>query len=737
MSKPDFILRLEQLLGAGLYPAPVFEFDPWVGLFQTKYGRPKYLLDSGGQLIGLNLTKIGLTDAVWATISGMAEMRHLKVLKLEENELTEFRLPPTMMGLEKLYLDENPLTFPAPEVMSQGMEAVLRFLKQAQTEGVREVYEVKLLIVGEGGAGKTTLWNLLQNPGYPVPLPLDQQPSTVGIQIKEGWSFPHPNEPGNDFLVNLWDFGGQEIQYMTHQFFLTRRSFYVLLAEGRRGAANFAYWFKIIELLGADKDGERRLPVLAVVNAKGVANPGIPYDQTTVASDYPQLDVHLHQVDFAIKDFRLKGLEQAIKGLLADKTHFPHLPLKIPTTWDKVRSRLSEMAQSASHPSGENYLKYEAYQQICRDSGIDDVAVMDDLGQLLHDLGNILHYQDDDLLKEYVVLNPQWAVNGVYAVLEYGEISQNQGRFDKAFLKNAFEKKGFSDTERKLLTALMLKDGFEVCFKAEETRGEIFIAPQLLPQQREEYTWPSTVAPLRYVYEYPFMPKGLMGRLIVRLHEQIDSNSNKKKIVWEKGMVLTDGAGARAQVEETLNQETGGKVIRIEVIGNDVESRRFLLRDIRRQLDAIHKRNFPTLKVFEKVPCCCEECKNDSSPLFFDVANLEKGRSIGVPEVQCTKSFQQVSINGLLRGIDEGGMHTHRVDLSWVRDLLSKDKIREALEEIRQIPDSDGENQVTQLLARLTQLEKSQMAGNLDHQSLITERNAIRDSILSFLETLK
>ena len=40
---------------------------------------------------------------------------------------------------------------------------------------------------------------------------------------------------------------------MTHQFFLTKRSFYVLLADGRKQSDNFPYWFKIISLLAVMK----------------------------------------------------------------------------------------------------------------------------------------------------------------------------------------------------------------------------------------------------------------------------------------------------------------------------------------------------------------------------------------------------------------------------------------------------------------------------------------------------
>ena len=34
--------------------------------------------------------------------------------------------------------------------------------------------------------------------------------------------------------MNIWDFGGQEIYYATHQFFLTKRSLYVLVIDNRK-----------------------------------------------------------------------------------------------------------------------------------------------------------------------------------------------------------------------------------------------------------------------------------------------------------------------------------------------------------------------------------------------------------------------------------------------------------------------------------------------------------------------
>ncbi len=302
---PELVKQIEAILQLELNPPPE-QYDDliaWVMRFKENF--PKYALDTQGHIIGLNLAKTRLTDAKWKKIlalPGLAEhlralnlsengltmfpfpegngLRKLESLHLAENKLKEFALPQGMDKLNDLELEENPLESPGPEIMKQGKLAVFRFLRELVQQGVKEVFEVKMLIVGEGETGKTTLWNLLQNPDHPVPDPL--QKSTVGIQILEGWKFKHLDRPADDFLVNLWDFGGQDIQYMTHQFFLTRRSFYVLLADGRREVANFPYWLKIINLLGCEENATTPLPVLVVLNEKGNPIARLPYDPENI-----------------------------------------------------------------------------------------------------------------------------------------------------------------------------------------------------------------------------------------------------------------------------------------------------------------------------------------------------------------------------------------------------------------------------------------------------------------------
>lgn len=645
--KPKIIKAIEALWGEGfeIYPAPT---RPTVidGLMACKKDQPKYALNGAGDVVGLNLYATNLTNEKWANIAEILDGKDVKLdaLCLNQNELTNFSLSQSSSQLQQLDIEDNPLESPTEEIRKQGKAAVLRFLKDLYVQGERDMFEVKMLIVGEGETGKTTLWNLLQNPDHPVPD--TTQKSTVGIQIKEGWKFTHIDKPEVEFLVNMWDFGGQDIQYMTHQFFLTRRSFYVLLADGRREVANFPYWLRIIELLGSDGKNEKALPLLVILNEKGNPIARMPYDPETVKKDYPKLEVIKREVDFADKeDGRMEALTKTIKDVLCRE--IDHIPLTVPRYWDNVRQRLSDLTEQKI-----NHIDYNKFAQICEEEGINEKQQRDDLSQLLHDLGIILHFTDDILLADFIILNPQWAVNAIYVLMKHEEVKTvNQGRFDKELLEKVLGSEGYTVGEQGKLLNLMLKDNLEVCFRAQENDNYIYIAPQLLPEGTPPgLVWTESSETLRYIYHYPFMPKGIIGRLIVRLHEDIES-TYRAKVVWEHGMVLKKD-NCRALVRY-IGDKQGRQIIKIEIQGNSVEDKKNVLRDIRKELKHIHDRSFPALKVYEKIPCNCSECRNSLEPFEHDYKALQENRKKKGKgaSAQCLKSFEDVPVHKLLEGV--------------------------------------------------------------------------------------
>ncbi|MFB2980633.1 leucine-rich repeat domain-containing protein [Microseira sp. BLCC-F43] len=166
-------------------------------------------------LTGLDLSRNQITEIPEA----IAKLSNLTGLDLSRNQIIE--IPDgirSMEKLEKLDLRGNPIPIP-PEILGEkefykdpgDLRTILDFYFQTRDpNATEELNEAKLLIVGEGEAGKTTLANKLLNPDYELK---QQEPATEGIDVMR-WEFLQPN--GKPFRVHLWDFGGQEIYHATH-----------------------------------------------------------------------------------------------------------------------------------------------------------------------------------------------------------------------------------------------------------------------------------------------------------------------------------------------------------------------------------------------------------------------------------------------------------------------------------------------------------------------------------------
>jgi internalin A len=118
---------------------------------------------------------------------------------------------------------------------NKGVLAYLRSLKKDATELV-PVFRAKIMFVGNGGVGKTSLLRTLKDP--PQDRKLVDAKSTDGVMI-EPWELPGVGEEGKHTLtLDCWDFAGQEEYFPTHRFFMCSTALYLLVWNPRiRGGA--------------------------------------------------------------------------------------------------------------------------------------------------------------------------------------------------------------------------------------------------------------------------------------------------------------------------------------------------------------------------------------------------------------------------------------------------------------------------------------------------------------------
>lgn len=561
--------------------------------------------------------------------------------------------------LRRLFVYGNPLESPPPETIELGygkpvdLDRLRAYFRQLEADGKTKLYEAKLLIVGEPGAGKTTLARKLLNPSAPLP---NSNEITEGIDVhiwtfllQAGYSQPAEDNLSTDqlstdlgdqkFRVNLWDFGGQQIYHATHQFFLTRRSLYVVVADAREQKEDFFHWLDSIEHLSDAS------PALILNNEK--EDRAWTVNESQLRSHFTNLREGLFAVNLATD----RGLERLRQAIQYHITHLPHVGQELPRTWVSVRRALENETR--------DYVSLDEFLRLCSEHGFSRLEDKLQLSGYLHDLGVILHFQDDPLLKKTVILKPEWATDAVYRLLDSKQVQVNRGQFSRADLGKIWNDDSYILMHDELL-ALMTK--FQLCYEIPTRRGT-YIAPQLLSEQPPTYSFvlengadTDKLLLLRYKYE-TFMPKGILSRFIVALHESIA----EQRLVWRTGVVL-EVDGTRAEVVEWYHRHE----IYIRVIG---AQKRDLLTRIIHEMDKLHH-PFHRLKYDKLIPCNCSGCRQAVEPYFYHLDSLKRRIVSQRYDIECDHSFERVDVLSLIDDI--GGRQRL---LAEDEELLSIDRI--------------------------------------------------------------
>jgi small GTP-binding protein len=461
-------------------------------------------------LIKLDLSSNNLTDLPQEIL----QLKELTELDLSGNQLTILPQEITLLTrLEKLYLKDCPLTLPPAKVAQQGIETVRSYFVSLKEE-VQPVNEVKIILVGDGAAGKTSLVKRLLGEAF------DQcEDTTHGISIR-GWDV---EAGGQQIRVNIWDFGGQEIMHATHQFFLSKRSLYVLILDGRRDERP-EYWLQHIESFGGDS------PVLIVLNKQDL-NPSFDINRPFLLQKYPSI-----RQFFRTSCADGRGLAQFKEALINELGKVPMIGIRWPQSWFAVKQRIEQM--------GRPYISREEYGHLCAEAGIVEEQSREVLVDFLHDLGVAVHFKGI-VLKAMHVLDPIWVTNAVYKIINAKEMADSEGILhaeclDSILKRQDGDKHCYPAHTHVYLLELMKK--FELCYPVGE---EAVLIPQLLPVPEPPFAFDYSGS-LGFVLHYhSFLPPSVMPRFLVKRHGQI-----KEGLCWRTGVVLRDKeSGSEAVVK--------------------------------------------------------------------------------------------------------------------------------------------------------------------------------------------
>jgi small GTP-binding protein len=482
--------------------------------------------------LGLGRNRIGPTGA-----KALARLRQLRCLDLTGNNLKDegaHALLGTWVAarveIERLALLHNDIALFPIELLANGDGAgILDHYGRCTDARGEPLNEAKLLVVGAPEVGKTSLVRYLKDN-----LPRDEdERATDGCYVFQQIETVTWSPKGSPCTLNIWDFGGQEILYQTHKFFMTERSIYLLVLndrEGDRARTSVDEWLPIIRSRGRDS------PVLIVINKSDDAERYcLDLDETGLKQTWPTVVKVLRTSCCKGSDDLVDALRREIVKLLNEHPQLEHVRDPIPAAYRRVKEGLARLARDKRR------LRLRDFEQLCEAGEGEDrilgAAAQMSLLRLLDDLGVViapgLREGAEAATREYALLDPNWLTTAMYGILWNVLVAHRGGTFLRAELPKMLNPAVYPPDSYEQILDMMMHEDVGLCFEIPDTRPPEFLVPVALPPNAPYYGFlEATSLRLRFCYEY--LPVGLIPRLIFKSHSLLTPEPTR----WQTGAVF-------------------------------------------------------------------------------------------------------------------------------------------------------------------------------------------------------
>jgi len=566
-----------------------------------------------------DLIMLGFRSNQISDIIDLEKLTGLKRLDLRNNKIT--KIPLSIFQLEmEIYMDAdafwglclygNPIANPPLEIIKEGKEAVFNYLRRIEKEGKEDIYEAKLILVGQGNAGKTSLQIRLRDETADLPT-TDKR--TRGIEVND-YVFE------NNKIAHIWDFGGQVIYYPVHRFFITENAVFVLLASTRDENHNFFYWLPTILQFGGQS------PIIIGQTCH--------YGNTLLWNDVGGLFNNPHfniikitpkiyfEVDLTNYNRGLYEISECIKEQIKN---LPHFGKGVPKSWSTLRALLLE--KSISNPC----ISFETFSSLCDPEFFKTEEDIKDCCRFFHNIGVVLWYSEMEELKDWVILKPEWAMNAVYKIIDDRIIQDNSGLIQKSDFERVWNEKTYIGKHAILKKML---ERFKIAFPTRHSQNQTYILPARLSFMPAAKKWELNEELVRLVYKFDFMPKGIVNQLSAELSKNI-----KGRDVWYAAVNFIYEENESQIIEDSQKQQ-------LSITSKGVEPRsinmliKYALQNILDEYKGVRPKIY--------IPCFCGKCQTLEEPTGFFLDDLIEYSKEGEKTVRCNKGRIDLPISQLL-----------------------------------------------------------------------------------------
>ncbi|MEZ2251021.1 COR domain-containing protein [Microcoleus sp.] len=578
-----------------------------------------------------SLTQLRVLDLSYNQLTELPEaiafLTRLQRLDLPDNQLRE--LPDAIVSLtqlEWLNLKNNPLNPDLAAAYQQGTTALWQYLR-AKAEAQITLNEAKLILIGEGEVGKSCLLGALREDEW-----LENRLTTHGIEIKPV-IVTHPDSD-TEISLNGWDFGGQPVYRSTHQLFFSAPAVYLVVWKPREGPQQgfVKEWITLIK----HREPDAKMLVVATHGGPGQRQPDIDRQEICdrFGSDTVLGFFHVNSKPDAQNSCNgVAELKQKIASVAAS---LPEMGRSVPAKWQRVREILQTNDKA--------YLPYDQVIAICTQHGIDE-AQAELFLRISHVLGHIIHYHYDSILRNIVILKPNWLAKAISFVLDDELTRRRNGLVDFEHLGELWSNPPFPGEggypQELHPIFLKLMERFDLSYRVvldPAKPSNTSLIAQLVRDTRPELpNWGEQpeagdrqqVQICRIVDDRGQLAvaEGLFYKLIVRLHKYSLGRCNyEKSIHWQRGLMLDNDYNGRALLEYVDTD--------VKITVRAAYPERFLSY-LTEEIKWLVENFWEGLRCNVMVPCIAPCGKNLPGNALFEVEKLIKSKKKNKNEHQC------------------------------------------------------------------------------------------------------
>jgi len=381
--------------------------------------------------------------------------------------------------------------------------------------------------------------------------------------------------------LSLWDFGGQAVFYSMHHIFLTKSGVYILVFDMRvildsdvEAITYIKFWLRSIKLHAPEAPiimvGTYNDDVSERVAVRSVNDTIRDLTKTNSSASQLTHNTSENLEYFPVDNKSKMGIPKLRSTVEAVIRKDKNVALEVSIKWILL---LDEILSNRRH---ETYVTLSDVKQMAEGVGIHSASELEEALNLFHERGMLFHLTSTEMLKNIIIIKPQWLVDALSKVIRDDNLHM--------FNRNEFEQAGLgADLRRAFEKALASRRFLDYVWKNDQVEFLIdlmkhvmllcewnfngysnFLVPSLIQQNFvgdvEDWLFVQSGVQCMFDFSTSFLPNGIFQRIIcLCVQHSVDTYNNSNN---DRPLTMT---APKLYRDYAMLQLEPGKTIHVQV----------------------------------------------------------------------------------------------------------------------------------------------------------------------------